>query len=137
MLTHRPLSAVALTAVLGLVPGTPPAAEAQDRPRLLYDRAHGENPPVPAMTALTQRLGIDVVDGTSAITPAALAGVRLLYLRAPSTPITPEEKAAILAFVRAGGSLLLVMDENTRQDISVVGANDLIEQIGRASCRER
>jgi hypothetical protein len=50
--------------------------------------------------------------------------------RAPSTPITPEEKAAIIAFVRAGGSLLLVMDENSRQDIGVVGANDLIEPFG-------
>ena len=82
------------------------------------------------MTSLAERLGLEVVEGTSAITPAALAGVRLLYLRAPSTPITPEEKAAILAFVRAGGSLLLVMDENTRQDIAVVGANDLIEPFG-------
>jgi hypothetical protein len=82
------------------------------------------------MTALAQRLGIDLVEGTTAITPAALAGVRVLYLRAPSTPLAPEERAAIVAFVRAGGSLLLVMDENTRQDIAVVGANDLIEPFG-------
>lgn len=130
MFTPRSLSALALTVVAGLAPGAPPAAQAQDRPRLLYDRAHGENAPVPAMTALAQRLGIDLVEGTSAITPAALAGVRVLYLRAPSTALAPEEKAAIVAFVRGGGSLLLVMDENTRQDIAVVGANDLIEPFG-------
>jgi hypothetical protein len=130
MFNPRPLSRLALPVALALALGAPTSAHTQDRPRILYDRAHGENPPVPGMTALSQRLGIDLVEGTSPITSAALAGVRVLYLRAPSTALAPEERAAIVAFVRAGGSLLLVMDENTRQDIAVVGANDLIEPFG-------
>lgn len=97
---------------------------------MLYDRAHGENAPTPDLIALAERLGVDLSTSTDAITPAALAGVRVLYLRAPSTALAPEERSAIIAFVRAGGSLLLVMDENTRQDIAVVGANDLIEPFG-------
>src|SRR5688500_6234015 len=130
MFTPRCLSALGLTATLALALGAPHTTQAQDRPKILYDRAHGENPPVPGMAAIAERLGLDVVVGTTPITSAALSGMRVLYLRAPSTPIAPEEKAAIVAFVRAGGSLLLVMDENSRQDIGVVGANDLIEPFG-------
>ena len=105
-------------------------AFAQPRPRLLYDRAHGQNEPPPPTIPLAQRLGLELQISTAPLAPAALAGVRVLYLRAPSTAITPDERAAIVAFVRAGGSLLLVMDEQSRQDITVVGANDLIEPFG-------
>ena len=75
------------------------------------------------MVAAAERAGLEVA---TAATPhhvrARSRGVRVLYLRAPSTAIAPEERAAIVAFVRDGGSLLLVMDENRRQDIGVVGA---------------
>jgi hypothetical protein len=118
--------------MLGLVLALPQSADAQAtaRPRLLYDRAPGENEPVPALIAVAERLGVDLQVSTAPPTAAALAGVRALYLRAPSTPIAPETRAAIVAFVRQGGSLLLVMDENRRQDIAVVGANDLIAPFG-------
>jgi hypothetical protein len=117
-----------LTIALSLAPLA--IADAQPRPRLLYDRAHGESEPPPATMPLAQRLGLELQVSTAPLTPTALAGVRILYLRAPSTAITPDERAAIVAFVRAGGSLLLVMDEQSRQDITVVGANDLIEPFG-------
>ena len=105
-------------------------ADAQPRPRLLFDRAHGENEPTPPMVAAAERAGLELAMATTPITAAGLAGVRVLYLRAPSTAIAPDERAAIVAYVRDGGSLLLVMDENRRQDIAVVGANDLIEPFG-------
>ena len=106
-------------------------AAAQPRPRLLFDRAHGENEPTPPMVAAAERAGLDLAMATTPITAAGLAGIRVLYLRAPSTAIAPDgERAAIVAFVRDGGSLLLVMDENRRQDIAVVGANDSIEPFG-------
>lgn len=124
MPTRRMLVALALC----LVPIT--AAHGQTRPRLLFDRAHGENEPTAPMAAAVASAGLDLATTTGPITPATLAGVRVLYLRAPSTAIAPEERAAIVAFVRDGGSLLLVMDENRRQDIGVVGANDLIEPFG-------
>jgi hypothetical protein len=130
---HRALlspAAVVATAFAASLVVLTPSAAAQPRPRVLYDRAHGETEPVPPMLALAERLGLDLTVTAAPISQAALEGVRLLYLRAPSTAITPEERAAIVAFVRAGGSLLLVMDENTRQDISIVGANELIEPFG-------
>jgi hypothetical protein len=126
MPTRRFLTPLALA----LAFAAPFPALAQTRPRLLYDRAHGENAPNPPMLALAERLGIDLATSTAPVTAEALAGVRVFYMRAPSTTIGPEERAAIVAFVRGGGSLLLVMDENTRQDIAVVGANDLIEPFG-------
>src|SRR5687767_4052055 len=99
MFTLRRLSALGLAVILGLALGAPDTAQAQDRPKILYDRAHGENPPVPGFATIAERLGLDVVVGTTPITSAALAGTRVLYLRAPSTLITPEEKAAVIAFV--------------------------------------
>ena len=77
-------------------------AHAQPRPRLLFDRAHGENEPTPPMVAAAERAGLDLATATTPITAAALAGVRVLYLRAPSTAIAPEERAGIVAFVRDG-----------------------------------
>jgi hypothetical protein len=120
-----PIAALVISSLAG-----PPAALAQTGPRLLYDRAHGEGEPPPPMIALADRLGFELSTSTSPITPEALTGVRVLYLRAPSTAIAPAERAAIVAFVRRGGSLLLVMDEQSRQDLQAVGANDLIEPFG-------
>lgn len=130
MTMSRVLSTPVLAALVTLSGGAVEPAAAQGQPRVLYDRAHGENEPVPARIALAARLGLDLTTATTPITPASLAGVRVLYLRAPAGPIAPDERAAIIAFVRQGGSLLLVMDEQSRQDIAVVGANDLIEPFG-------
>lgn len=124
----RPI-ALALSAVLVLALA---AAAQAPKPRLLYDRAHGENPPTPELTAIAARLGLDLQVATAPLTASSLEGVRLLYLRAPSTAIAAEERAAIIAFVRGGGSLLLVLDEEQRQKLAVVGANDLITPFGLA-----
>jgi hypothetical protein len=106
------------------------AAQAPARPRLVYDRAHGQTPPPPALPAMADRVGLDLQVSAAPITTEALEGVRLLYLRAPSTAIAPAERAAVVAFVRGGGSLLLVMDEQRRQDLALVGADDLIAPFG-------
>ena len=60
------------------------------------------------------------------ITTGALEGARILYLRAPSTEFTASETAAIVAFVKGGGSLLLVLDEERRQSLEKTGVNNLI-----------
>src|SRR5687768_7029103 len=118
MSTCLPLTLLALTLALTASVPTLSLAQSPARPRLLYDRAHGQNEPAPPVTALVDRAGLDLQMSMAPITAAALDAVRVLYLRAPSTPIAPDERAAIVAFVRGGGSLLLVMDENKRQDIA-------------------
>jgi hypothetical protein len=120
-------SVVTLTALL--CAGTA-SAQSAGRPRILFDLAHGQRQVPPPTAAVAERLGAALDTSTGPLTAAALAGVRLLYLRAPSAAIAPEERAAIVAFVRGGGALLLVMDEQRRQDLSVVGADDVIEPFG-------
>jgi hypothetical protein len=117
------------TLILLLGAGTA-SAQPAGRPRILFDLAHGEAPAPPPTKATADKLGATLEPSSGPLTGAALTGVRLLYLRAPSAAIAPDERAAIVAFVRGGGSLLLVMDEQSRQDLAVVGANDLIEPFG-------
>jgi hypothetical protein len=51
-------------------------------------------------------------------------------LRAPNKEITADERDAIVAFVKGGGSLLLVLDEERRQPLATVRANEVIAPFG-------
>ena len=98
--------------------------------RLIYDQAHGEQPPPPQMDALAKKLGLEVQTSTGPITADALKGGRILYVRAPSGEFTADEAAAVVAFVKGGGSLLLVLDEERRQSLQKTGVNNLIAPFG-------
>lgn len=98
--------------------------------RIYFDRAHGEAPWPPQMEAIGERLSYRLEAGSAPLTAAALAGARLIYLRAPSKAFQEPEKQAIVSFVKAGGSLLLVLDEEERQKLAVVGVNDVIAPFG-------
>jgi hypothetical protein len=82
------------------------------------------------MQAIAARLGLEVVTDTAPLTAAGLRGARVLYLLAPSTALAPAEKAAVVDFVRGGGALLLVLDEEARQSLRVTGVNDVIAPFG-------
>ncbi|HEY1950507.1 MAG TPA: hypothetical protein VGG97_26075 [Bryobacteraceae bacterium] len=97
---------------------------------IYFDRAHGEAAWPPQMTEVGKRVGYTLEPGSGPITAEALAGSRLLYLRAPNQAFQDSEKQAIISFVKAGGSLLLVLDEEERQKLAVVGVNDVIEPFG-------
>jgi hypothetical protein len=115
---------------------TPKRADALSSPEIAgsktiyFDRAHGEAPWPPQMMAVGKRVGYQLEPGSGPITAEALARCRLLYLRAPNKAFQDSEKQAIISFVKAGGSLLLVLDEEERQKLAVVGANDMIEPFG-------
>jgi hypothetical protein len=94
--------------------------------RLVFDQAHGEQPPPPQLPAVAKKLGLEVQTSAEAITSKVLEGARILYLRAPSMQFTAPETAAIVAFVKGGGSLLLVLDEERRQSLDKTGVNNLI-----------
>src|SRR5438128_6967767 len=79
-----------------------------DTVRLIYDQAHGEPPPGP-MDAIAKKLGLEIQTSARPINAEALKGVRILYLRAPTKEFAAAETEAIVAFVKGGGSLLLVM----------------------------
>jgi hypothetical protein len=96
------------------------------RTRLVFDQAHGEQPPPSQLDPIARKLGLEMQLSTGPITAAGLEGARLLYLRAPSTEFTDAEAAAIVAFVKGGGSLLLVLDEERRQSLEKTRVNSLI-----------
>ena len=100
------------------------------RGRLVFDLAHGEQPPPALLAPIAQKLGLEVQSSTGPITAAALEGARILYLRAPSKEFTAEEAGAVVAFLKGGGSLLLVLDEERRQSLQTTGVNNLIAPFG-------
>jgi hypothetical protein len=82
------------------------------------------------MADVAQRLGCTVDLVRDAATAESLRGSRLVYFRAPSGTFTESEKAAIVAFVKSGGSLLLVLDEEKRQSLEKTGVNDMLAPFG-------
>ena len=129
ILSSRLLVAVAA----GLGCAAPAAAQPPGAAvRIYVDQAHGEFPPPPPMTELATRHGYAITLGRAAIDAAALAGHRLAYLRAPNMEITAAERDVLVAFVNGGGSLLLVLDEESRQSLATTRVNDLLKPFGLA-----
>ena len=120
------LAAVALC----LFPVEPVFAQATNLPRLLFDQAHGEQPPPAPLQGVAGKLGVQIQTSVEPITPKVLEGARILYLRAPSAPFTAGEVDAVVAFVKAGGRLLLVLDEERRQSLEKTGVNNLLSPFG-------
>lgn len=100
------------------------------RVRLVFDQAHGEQPPPGQLAAVAKRLGLEIHTSVATISARVLEGARVLYLRAPSQEFTAPETAAIVAFVKGGGSLLLVLDEERRQSLEETRVNRLISPFG-------
>lgn len=91
-------------------------SHAAESGRMLHDLSHGQRPfaaDLP-MGALLKKNGLTLDETKTPLTAEALAGVRVLYVRAPQTAFTPEETATVVEFVRKGGSLLLIVDEESR-----------------------
>jgi hypothetical protein len=98
----------------------------REHPRLVLDEAHhnfhtadGRYQP---FAALAKNDGYDVRRGTAAFTAASLAGARVLVIAnalgsgvtvsddSSGPAFTPDECAAVAAWVRGGGALLLISD---------------------------
>jgi hypothetical protein len=115
---------------LSIMPIDLGAREGQARTRLVFDQAHGEQPPPSQLEPIAKKLGLELQTSAAPITAAVLNGARLLYLRAPSGEFTESESAAIVAFVKGGGSLLLVLDEERRQSLEKTRVNSFITPFG-------
>src|SRR5688572_9309435 len=85
--------------------------------RVVYDLGHGQTSVITQMSELGKKLGFEIATVTGPLTPEAMRRARLLYLRAPTKPYAEDEKKAIVDFVRGGGSLLVVMDEERRTSL--------------------
>lgn len=121
-----------LLAVIGfcLVSISGVAAQGAEPVRLLYDQAPGDRPQPEALDAIAKKLGLEIEASARPIDAKALEGVRILYLQALSEELTVAETEAIVSFVRGGGSLFLVFDEERRQSLEKTGVNHLIAPFG-------
>lgn len=82
------------------------------------------------MNAIARKIGLEMETSARPIDAKVLEGARILYLRAPSEEFTAAEAEAIVAFVKGGGSLFLVLDEERRQSLEKTGVNNLIAPFG-------
>ena len=98
--------------------------------RIYFDQAHGEAPPPAPMMDIGRRLGFELDLVRDSATAESLKGSRLVYFRAPNGTFTESEKAAIVAHVNSGGSVLLVLDEEKRQSLAKTGVNDILAPFG-------
>jgi hypothetical protein len=112
---------------LGFIAGS---VQARDATRIIYDLGHGQTSVITQMPEIGARLGLRIDSMTAPLSTETLRDARLLYLRMPTKAYSDEEKRAVVAFVRAGGSLLLVFDESRRVDLAATGVNDLIAPFG-------
>ena len=100
--------------------------------RLVYDLGHGQTSVITQMPAIGEKIGYKIESIATPLTAEVLRGARLLYLRMPTKAYSDDEKRAIVAFVRGGGSLLVVFDESRRVDLEGSGVNDVIAPFGLA-----
>jgi hypothetical protein len=127
-MTRRTLTVLALglcSVAVGVHAGQSGAPQ-----RLVFDQAHGQQPPPPPMETLARKLGLEIQTSSGPITAATLDGARILYLRAPSNGFTDDEIAAVVAFVKRGGALFLVLDEERRQKLDATRVNEMIVPFG-------
>ena len=94
-----------------------------------YDLAHGEQLQS-QIRRLGDRLGFSLRSSDEPLSRQSLGNTQLLYVRAPKSRFSEAEKKVVVDFVRNGGSLLLVMDEQKRTSLEETQVNDLIAPFG-------
>jgi hypothetical protein len=98
--------------------------------RVVFDLGHGVPSVATQMDGLATTLGFQIQPVREPLSDDTLRGARLLYLRTPTQPYQVDEKRAIVDFVREGGSLLVVLDEERRTALSASGINDILGPLG-------
>ena len=123
---------VLLLAVVGLcvVPAGMVEGQSARGNRIVFDQAHGQLPPPEQLGPAAKKLGLEVQTSAAPITSSVLEGARMLFLRAPSGEFTTAEAEAIVAFVKGGGSLFVVLDEELRQSLEKTRVNSFLSPFG-------
>lgn len=103
--------------LLALLSSAPALAGGPVPPVVLFDEGHGQlfraagDRPLDlsSLAAVVTGLGASVRTSRDALTPGSLAGVRALVVSGPFAPVTVAESDAVVAWVEAGGSLVLML----------------------------
>jgi hypothetical protein len=107
-----------------------PAGLVGSETRICADQAHGQERLPAPYGPLAIKLAAAIVAIETPATAAVLKGCRVLLLRVPLQEITSDERAAMIAFVREGGSMLLAFDEERRAPLETSHVNDVIAPFG-------
>lgn len=115
--------------------------------RLMFDLSHGQFQDVfvdpsyydyviPAYKEILGKNGIEYVENKEEITSQSLKDIDVLLMLSPlarttQKPITETEKQAIIKFIRKGGSVIMMVDEESHRVIlDEYGANDITKVFG-------
>jgi hypothetical protein len=105
---------------------------AQQKRMLVFDSFHGQN----ARNAevfnglLPADVNASVTLNETEINDAALKDKKALVIFSPTKTFSETEKKSIVQYLHAGGSMLLIFDEERRTPLELVGVNDLISPFG-------
>lgn len=105
---------------------------AQQKKTLVFDTFHGQNARnAEVFNGLLPQSASAVVSVNEAeLNDASLKDKEALVLFSLTKPLTENEKKAIVKYLRAGGSMLLIFDEERRTPLKTIGINDVITPFG-------
>lgn len=82
------------------------------------------------MEPLAKKLGLELVPHSQPLTAETLRGVGLVQLQTPVKRIEPAEQQVLIDFVKRGGALLVVSDEELRIPLPASDVNSLLQAFG-------
>ncbi len=97
----------------------------------LFDLSHGQNARIAEgwRDSLLDSTRHTLITNQSQLNSEVLKGTSVLILFSPTMPFSGSEKETIHSFIKEGGSLLLMFDEERRTPLNV-GVNDIISPFG-------
>jgi hypothetical protein len=117
--------------VIGVMTPLFPAV-AQQKKVLVFDTFHGQNARnAEVFNGLLPKSGNALITVNEAeLSDASLKDKEALVFFSLTKPLVENEKNAIAKYLRSGGSMLLIFDEERRTPLKTVGINDVITQFG-------
>ncbi len=143
---NRTMKALKYIILLAGIALTMPAT-AQQQKKLMFDLSHGQlvDPGVsstfydyviPDYKAILSNLDMEYVENHAELTADQLSGMDVLLILSPlrralQKPFTESEKRDIVQYIRSGGSVIMMVDEESyRVILDEYGANDITRPFG-------
>jgi hypothetical protein len=105
---------------------------AQQKKEIIFDTFHGQSPRNAEVfsSLLPKRANAAISVNSSEINDETLRDKEAIVLFSLTKPLAKGEKQAITKYLRSGGSMLLIFDEERRTSLNGVGINDVIAPFG-------
>lgn len=105
---------------------------AQEKKEIIFDSFHGQNPRNAEVFSglLPKGAGATISVNTVEINDETLNDKEAIVLFSLTKPLTDAEKYALGKYLRSGGSMFLIFDEERRTPLDGIGINDVITPFG-------